>query len=120
MTPSKLLHIIPNLPVASKNILTQLVQAGDAEFHIPGVPDIAPSQWGKASVALVRKALENFEFEFFQTMGVKVQVKGRPSGSEHTLVTVGASVTETLDVSNPVPNVKIVPVLKIGDQGGDR
>jgi len=112
MTPSKLLLLIPGLPTTSQNILRQLVQAGDVELRIPGLPDVRADLTGAALAAareLVQKALGNFEFEFFQTVGVKVMVKGRSIGS------AGVRVTETLRPANPVPNLKIVPVLEFGE-----
>jgi len=108
---STLLKLVPNLPGTTQSILQLLVtQGGNPEIHIPGLPSMPsiPAEIPEAVKHALVAALGDFDFEFYQTLGVKVYRKGVPLGG------VGAKVTETLNVKNPAPNVRIVPVLELG------
>lgn len=111
ITASTLLTLIPNLPATTRGILDTLVkQAGNPEIHIPGLPSLPPlpSQVPDAVRAAVVAALGDFEFEFYQTLGVRVAKGGAPLGG------VGVRVSEGVNVKSPAPNVRIVPVLELG------
>jgi hypothetical protein len=108
---STLLKLFPNLPGTTQSILQLMVtQAGNPELHIPGLPSMPtiPAEIPEAVKQVLVAALGDFDFEFYQTLGVKVSRKGVPLGG------VGAKVIETLNVKNPAPNVRIIPVLELG------
>lgn len=108
---SALLQLVPNLPPNAKETLTRMVAAGhDAEVHIAGLPSLPPfpSKIPEAVKAAVVAALSKFDVEFYQTMGFRISLNGQHLGGG------GAKLTETLNVGNPIPNVKLIPMVEIG------
>lgn len=110
ITASTLISLLPNLPATTRGILDTLVKQGNPELHIPGLPPLPPfpGQVPEALRQAIVAALGDFEFEFHQTLGVRITKGGAALGG------VGVKITESLNVRNPAPNVRIVPVLELG------
>ena len=108
---SDLLRIAPNLPATSKGVLQGIVERmNDPEIHVPGLPPLPPIVGDIPPI--VRDAvvafLGKFDIEFYQTVGVRLTSAGVAVGG------MGAKLTETLNVKNPTPNIKIIPVFELG------
>ena len=103
--PSTLLKMLPNLPPTTQSILQTLADHGNP--LLPGLPP-PPVAITEGAKQLLLAVLEDFDFEFFQDVGVKVSRKGVALG------TVGARLTENLNIKHPVPNVHVMPMLELG------
>lgn len=109
---SDLLRLAPNLPQTTQTILTGLVSnLNDPMIHMPGLPLLPPFPKGEIP-APIRDAIVammgDVEFEFYQTAGVKLTIKGQSVGG------LGANISEILNLKNPAPNIKVTPVFEMG------
>lgn len=109
ITASTLLLALPNLPDTAKDILQRMAKHGDPELHLPGLLPPLPS--GGPALAAALEVLGQFDLEFYQSIGIRIHLKDNPA----SLGGAGAKLSEKLNVKNPVPNVKITPVLEFGD-----
>lgn len=111
---SDLLRVL-DLPPGSTGILTQIAErlGGDFEMDIPGMPPI-PAHLPEIPAPLkaaAKAALGKCQFEFYQTVGMRVNFGGVSIGG------IGARLSETLTPPSATPAIKITPVLEFAPKG---